>query len=96
MSELIDTRCDRKALRWRLLATASALALLASRYPFGEAKASDGDADQPILWVELGGQFDRLQDGQGQLNLPFFANIPKSGLTAPYADPSQKRSSRLP
>lgn len=85
MSELINTQYDSKTLRRQLLATASAMALLAFGYPVGEAKASDGDADQPILWIELGGQFDRLQDGQEQFSLPFFADIPKAGLTAPYA-----------
>ena len=84
MSESINTQYDSKTLRWQLLATASAIALLAFGYPAGEARASDGDADQPILWIELGGQFDRLQDGQEQFNLPFFADIPKAGLTAPY------------
>ncbi len=49
-------------------------------------KQLDGDADRSaILWIELGGQFDRLQDGQEQFSLPFFADIPKAGLTAPYA-----------
>lgn len=62
MSELIETRNNTKAFRWSLLASVSAAALIATSCG---AIASDGDADRPTVWIELGGQLERL-NGQGK------------------------------
>jgi iron complex outermembrane receptor protein len=68
MSELNTTfRAD---FRKHLLLTASAVALLASVYEASEAKASE-DMTKPVLWIELGGQFEQ-ENGQGDAYLPPF------------------------
>ncbi len=59
MSELINKNGTRIAIRWKLLTTASAIALLG--YTIGSAQAAD--ADRPTIWIELDGQLSRLDDG---------------------------------
>lgn len=74
MSELIKARCNDTNIRWRLLATASAIALMGAAFTAGHAKASD-DADRPTVWIELGGQLSRLDEGQ-QTFAPIFPDSP--------------------
>jgi len=62
MSELTNTRDDRKGFRWRLLTTVSAVALAC--FGAGAVLAADDDSDRPSLWIELGGQLSRLDDSQ--------------------------------
>jgi|SRR6185437_7384893 len=62
MSELIQNIDHRATIRWKLLAGTSALALTA--YITSTAFAKAEDADRPTVWIELGGQLSRLQDGQ--------------------------------
>ena len=69
MSELANKQNNGQALRLRLLATASVLALLGGS--IGSAMASDDDTGRPVLWLELGGQFDFLNDDQQKLAPPF-------------------------
>lgn len=83
MSELKNRQCKAATLRWRLLATVSALALLGSAYTTGAVKAAEDDADHPVLWIELGGQFDLLSDSQQKLDPPFFAKVSDAGFTSP-------------
>ncbi|HEY5237753.1 MAG TPA: hypothetical protein VIJ62_05180 [Rhizomicrobium sp.] len=75
MSEL--TKAQRSGLQKQLLTTASALALLASA--FG-ADAADSDTDRPPLWIELGGQFERLSGGPEQFTPAFFSLTPQADL----------------
>ena len=58
MNEFMQTR-RAQHLKRQLLATASALTLIG--FVTG-AKASDDAPDHPLVWVELGGQFDREID----------------------------------
>jgi len=67
MSELANTKTPAN-IRRRLLATASALALLPLAYRANEAKAED--ASRPTVWLELGGQLERADVG----NVPFAPN----------------------
>jgi iron complex outermembrane receptor protein len=67
MSELTHAQNHAKALRWQLMSTVSALALLLAVYESGESEAADQDADRPTVWIELGGQFDRLDSPQQAL-----------------------------
>ncbi len=67
MSELTTTH-NRRAIRWGLLSTASIVGLLTSVYAAGEAQATDKDADQPTVWIELGGNLEHV-GGQGS-NFP--------------------------
>jgi iron complex outermembrane receptor protein len=71
MSELIQERHDRAAVRWKLLTGASALAL--TTYVSSAAHAEDNV--QPQVWIELGGQLSRLEDGQETFS-PTFPNSP--------------------
>lgn len=58
--------------RHKLLATASAGALLGMIYSTGTATAAD--ADRPLVWVELGGQLSRTSE-QSVLYVPPFAVV---------------------
>jgi iron complex outermembrane receptor protein len=44
---------------------------------------SDTDNGKPPLWIELGGMFDLLDDGQQKLGSPFFADVAKAGFDSP-------------
>jgi len=55
MSELINTHDNRVTIRWKLLTSASALALAAYMSSASGAKAED--ASRPLIWLELDGQF---------------------------------------
>jgi iron complex outermembrane receptor protein len=44
---------------------------------------SDTDGGKPPLWIELGGQFDLLDDSRQELAPPFFAAISKEGYASP-------------
>ena len=59
MSELIEMTSHRRGIRWQLLATASALTLMGSTYSVA-ANASESDGDRPTVWIELGGQFEKV------------------------------------
>lgn len=82
MSELIQKHDNRATIRWKLLTGASALALTA--YVSSAVIAKADDASRPTLWIELGGQLDRLQDGQEIYAPPFVALTP-----APFSPPQK-------
>lgn len=65
---MMSTFTKTQNIRWQLLATVSAFALLGSV----SAEAAD---DNPQLWIELGGQLSRLDDGQ-QVFAPAFTGSP--------------------
>jgi iron complex outermembrane receptor protein len=89
MSELIDTRQNERDFRRQLLATVSALALTAF-ISIHDAKA-DESADRPVVWIELGGQLDRIEDGQ-EAFAPSFFSLAAPGVVAPMVD-AQKQPS---
>ena len=66
MSELMNVRNGKRDFRWQLLSTVSTLALLAAVYGTSESKAADQDSDRPTVWIELGGQLERVS-GQGEI-----------------------------
>ncbi len=78
MSELITTRAGTN-IRLHLLATVSALSLLA--VVTSQVKAED--ADRPTVWIEVGGQLDRLSDGQEGFAPPFVSALLENPFTAP-------------
>lgn len=85
MSELIQKNADRTNVRWKLLTSASALALSANICSANLAKAED--VSKPTVWIELGGQFDRF-NGQGGPFVPPFVNSTDwaaDGLESPTA-----------
>jgi hypothetical protein len=69
MSELIETNNNRATVRWKLLASVSALALTANVVSAAKAEESD----HPQVWIELGGQLERLSGQPSALTSPFFA-----------------------
>jgi iron complex outermembrane recepter protein len=69
MSELINTSDNPATIRWKLLTSASALALTATVSCSGLARAED--TDHPQIWIELGGQMEHVS-GQGQVFDPAF------------------------
>lgn len=72
MSELITTR-PRTDLRLQLLATVSALSLLTTIT--SQAKAED--TDRPTVWIELGGQLERVDAGEQRFTPPFIVATPR-------------------
>jgi len=69
MSELIQANDNRATIRWKLLTGASVLALTA--YVSSTALARAEDSGQPQVWIELGGQLDRVS-GQPEPFEPAF------------------------
>ncbi|HVT25303.1 MAG TPA: hypothetical protein VHD95_11800 [Rhizomicrobium sp.] len=73
MSELIQTR-SQQSIRWLLLSTVSALALLAVAQS-QTAKAEEDDS--PTVWIELGGQAERVSESQQLFAPPFVLQTPR-------------------
>ena len=71
MTELLNTRSPAGLLRHVLLANVSVLALLGGA--LAPVCAAD-DADRPTVWIELGGQLERVDGGEQAFAAPFFAN----------------------
>jgi hypothetical protein len=80
MSELINTKSQRNR-RWQLMGTASVAAFLSVI----NVATAQGDSEQPVVWLELGGQFERLGD-QPTLLTPGFFTRASSGVLAPMVD----------
>lgn len=72
MSELITPRIHAN-MRLQLLATVSALSLLTTIT--SQAKAED--ADRPTVWIELGGQLERVDAGEERFTPPFIVATPR-------------------
>lgn len=87
MSELIGKN-RRTISHLELLITASAVALMASA-TVSVANATDTDADQPTVWIELGGQLERI-DTANSIFTPAFFDHSRQGILAPMID-SQKQ-----
>ncbi len=69
MSELIQKNDNRATIRWKLLTGTSALALAA--YVSSVAVVRAEEASKPLIWIEVGGQWER-QTGQGHVYKPGF------------------------
>lgn len=89
MSELINTRNMQADFRWQLLSGVSVLALCTTMCASDPAIAET--ADRPTVWVELGGQLERVQSAQDAFTPPFsirnmdapFNVMPPSALQRP-------------
>lgn len=90
MSELTQSKNQTSDLRWHLLTTASALALLTSI--MGQSAHAAQDADRPTVWVELGGQLERIDTSQGV----FAPGFVLAHEAAPYNLVSPLTAQRLP
>jgi hypothetical protein len=81
MSELIVVRDTN--IRKNLLATVSALALVAYTAAIDTANAED--QDRPTVWVELGGQLERVDAGITRFSPPFEPLVEALPVTPPVA-----------
>ncbi len=77
MSELINNPLTSKSLRRTLMANVSVLVLLGH---VGSVQASQGD-DQPTVWLELGGQAEKVDAGHLLFTPPFLAHTPAQDLS---------------
>ena len=85
MSESINTRENGAGFHRQLLTTVSAIALLASICGSGEAQAENADTDRPILWIELGAQFEGERNPQETYLPPFMNPAPSFVTISPSA-----------
>jgi len=72
MSELNKNMRERN-IRWHLLSSVSALALIAS------SPGAAADTDHPLLWIELGGNIDALSGTGDRFDAPFLQLTPTPG-----------------
>jgi hypothetical protein len=80
MSELTKEHVRTRNLRWRWLTTTSTLALAAVVF---SGPALGRDDDHPTVWIELGGQLERVDGGQDRF-MPLFADkVIKAGFEPP-------------
>ena len=93
MSELIGTFDRQEGFRWQLLSTVSAIALLTGGPTQNGASAAEG-ADRPTVWIELGGQLDRLGGLGDGFSAPFFGAYPDSSILSPVSPSAAQRALR--
>ncbi|HVZ69773.1 MAG TPA: hypothetical protein VG891_09940 [Rhizomicrobium sp.] len=91
MSELIQKNNNRATVKWQLLASVSALALIANAVT--QAKAED--SDRPTVWIELGGQMELMQSAGDPFTAPFLLVSPKPNVYAGSTLIDQQKASRL-
>lgn len=82
MSELMNLRRQTRSMRWHLLAGASATALLIA---VGAGDAYADDTDRPTVWIELGGQLERVDGGLERFAPSFVSQIDTDAFTSPIA-----------
>ena len=71
MSELITPSVGVREFHGRFLATVCSLALSVYLSTLYEACAIETNADRPTVWIELGGNLERLSGGQQAFSPPF-------------------------
>jgi hypothetical protein len=91
MSELTNTAPPAN-MRRQLLATASAIVLLATVYGVHDAKAED--ADRPTVWLEVGGQLERVDGGNTPFAPKFLTQSPTPDVYSPVSPIDAQRVSR--
>lgn len=79
MSELIQQKNNHTTAKWQLLASVSALALIAN----AASQARAEDSDRPTVWIEVGVQLDRLTNGQESFAPPFVTTLLENPFTPP-------------
>ncbi len=81
MSELINTKSRNANFRHHLLANVSLLALIGAAYAPAGALASSADEDRPTVWIELGGQLERVDTPQSVFAPAFFGVSPPNAVS---------------
>lgn len=90
MSELINKQDEAGRALWRLMASTSALTLIASICAMENALAHEDE--RPTVWIELGGQLERLDTAQPYFTPDFLANAPAT--TQPVSATDAQRPPR--
>lgn len=84
MSELSTQGMNSEGIRKHLLATASMLAFFVSATSLSAtANAADADKDRPTVWIELGGQLERVDGGQDRFMPLFSTEVISAGFQSP-------------
>jgi iron complex outermembrane receptor protein len=81
MSELMNVQ--RRNIRWELLTTVSALALLATVCGSSCSSAADQDTDRPTVWIELGAQSEQVSGFGAPFTPPFASEVIADGFASP-------------
>jgi hypothetical protein len=82
MSELTTTMRANRNLHWRLLAGASAAVLAINLDAPADASS---DSDRPTVWIELGGQLERVDGGQERFLPSFASQFENAGFASPIS-----------
>ncbi len=91
MSELIDNKNRNASFRHQLLTNVSLLALMGVACGPAGALASSADEDRPTVWIELGGQLERVDTPQS-IFAPVFLGLSPPNVMNPMV--SSQRPSR--
>lgn len=75
MSEFTNKRFGQNELRWHLWASACMAALASS----GSASLAD-ETNRPVVWIELGGQLERLNNSQQAFSPLFIGSVTQPSL----------------
>ncbi len=81
MSELINAKSRNADFRHQLLTNVSMLALIGAAYAPVGAFASSADEGRPTVWIELGGQLERVDTPQSVFAPEFFEFSPPNVLS---------------
>ena len=81
MNELANQIGKHPTFKYRLLATASAFALIGVS-SVSPVRAED-EADRPTVWIELGGQLERIEANQKAFAPDFTAQFNSDGFLSP-------------
>jgi iron complex outermembrane receptor protein len=76
MSNVKNNSISSINFRQKLLASASAMAVIASIYTVEIARADDSD-DKPVVWIELGGQWEQMSAPEQAFIPPFILKTPR-------------------
>ena len=94
MSELNFKENSGQRFLRQLLTTASVLALMTSLASTDKATASESSTGKPAVWIELGGQLERM-DQQSNPFLPLFTTNPIAG-ASPFDPVSPAEAQKSP
>lgn len=81
MSELINAKSRGTNFRRQLLTNVSMLALIGAAYAPAGALASSADEDRPTVWIELGGQLERVDTPQSVFAPAFLELSPPNAVS---------------
>lgn len=90
MSELINITSPR---RWHLLTSVSSLVLLAS-LPLSGVAAAHENSDRPTVWIELGGQMQRVDGREDPFAPPFTLQNSQPAVFSPVSPLEAQRPAR--